>query len=683
MSLLAGAKVETRSTVRAFRDDINGLRALAVLGVVLFHFGAPVFNGGYVGVDVFFVISGFLMSQIIVSRLCAGRFGILDFYRARARRIVPALVGLTFALLVFGACAVDPELYATIGRGAVSSLLFVSNIQYYLEAGYFDIGSTSKWLLHTWSLSVEWQFYLVYPLVLAAVWRVRPSRLALAAVVGLIGAVSLVLCIVAMRYRPSAAFFLLPMRAWEMAAGGLIAIRPPGPLPDRTARALQLIGLLAILCSMLIFDSLTPWPSYRALLPVLGTCLVILADRRASRLTGNPPLRLIGLWSYSIYIWHWPLAVGSRYFVGNLSFPIKLGLLAIVMVCGGAAFTALSRLPAPWVGRMRAMSAAAFALTLVAGIVVVRTGGLEQRRPALEATLVQLRAAKGDWAFSRRCGSADGHGGFSPCSIPGTRPGQVLFIGDSEAEAIYGRWGPQGAGPNNDHPTLSFLTYGGCPVLPGVNRREAGFTCASYLEQVLAFAERGSFQRVVFTSLWAGYFSLGTDSVCFPMPGACPAAEGESLRTAMADAVSRLKPHILKLKEKGTEVVILLTIPYSSYDTPRELAKRLYLGWPTADVVAIDRAAFLKADELARAPLRELAAQTAASIVDPASYLCGSTSCPTGDDATSSYYRDSVHIRTSVMRSDRFKFLDALTLFPGQVHGGDASAFQSTAASPK
>lgn len=293
-----------------FRADINGLRAVAVIAVVLFHFRVTGFSGGFVGVDVFFVISGYLMTRIILGPLAQDRFSVFGFYLARARRIFPALAALCALLLLYGWFTLSPMDYKQLAKHAGASLLFFSNQVYWKESGYFDADAHEKWLLHTWSLSVEWQFYLLYPLLIVAVHRFfrRPS--------GVTGALwtvflaSLAWSAWLAFANPSKAFFLLPTRAWEMLAGGLIYVHQDAC--NRLARKLpwrEPAGLAAILAASLLLTPDTPWPGLAALLPVVGAALLLLDSGGRTRLLGGAPVQAVGRWSYSIYLWHWPIVV--------------------------------------------------------------------------------------------------------------------------------------------------------------------------------------------------------------------------------------------------------------------------------------------------------------------------------------------------------------------------------------
>lgn len=293
-----------------FRADINGLRAVAVIAVVLFHFGVAGFSGGFVGVDVFFVISGYLMTRIILGPLAEARFSVLRFYLARARRIFPALAVLCAQLLLYGWFSLSPMDYKLLAKHAGASLLFFSNQVYWKESGYFDADAHEKWLLHTWSLSVEWQFYLLYPLLIVVVARLFRRPAGVAGALWAVFLASLAWSAWLAFANPSKAFFLLPTRAWEMLAGGLIFMHQDAC--NRLAqgrRWLEPAGLAAILAASLLLTPDTPWPGLAALLPVAGAALVILDSGGRTMLLGGAAMQGIGRWSYSIYLWHWPIVV--------------------------------------------------------------------------------------------------------------------------------------------------------------------------------------------------------------------------------------------------------------------------------------------------------------------------------------------------------------------------------------
>ena len=307
------AKSQPPIQPKAFRHDINGLRAWAVFAVVLYHFGVPGFAGGFVGVDVFFVISGFLMTGIIIAGLERGNFSLWGFYLARARRIIPALLVLCVSLLILGWFWLPNADYKMLASHVGTAVAFVSNLKFWREAGYFDAASHEKWLLHTWSLSVEWQFYILLPLGCLLLWHwfgKRGVKLALIAA----GVLSLVLSAYASSRWPGAAFYLLPTRAWEMLAGGLVwwATRQHS-MSRQWARLAEVVGFALIIWAIATFDPAMLWPGYLALVPVVGAMLVLAANRQRSWLTANPFARHLGASSYSIYLWHWPLVVLLTY----------------------------------------------------------------------------------------------------------------------------------------------------------------------------------------------------------------------------------------------------------------------------------------------------------------------------------------------------------------------------------
>jgi peptidoglycan/LPS O-acetylase OafA/YrhL len=314
-----------------FRYDINGLRAIAVIAVVLFHFNSNWVSGGFAGVDVFFVISGFLMTSIIFKGFKDDSFSLFKFYVARANRIIPALAVLCLVLLVLGWFYLTPLDYKKLSMHIASSMSFLSNVNYWRESGYFDAGSHEKWLLHTWSLSVEWQFYIIYPVVLMGLnnyfsFKNIKKLLVIGTVLGFVFNV-----IATMKWQ-SPAYFLLPTRAWEMMFGGVAYLHPIS-LKNCQKKFVELTGITLILFSYIFISSEIPWPGHFALLPVLGTYLVLVANRQDSIITNNLIFQALGKWSYSIYLWHWPVVVfgyGSveNWFVYGIPLSICLGIIS-------------------------------------------------------------------------------------------------------------------------------------------------------------------------------------------------------------------------------------------------------------------------------------------------------------------------------------------------------------------
>lgn len=418
-----------------FRRDINGLRALAVTAVVLYHFSVGGLSGGFVGVDVFFVISGFLMSGIIGSRLQQGNFSIWAFYWARAQRIIPALVFVAVVLLILGWFFLAPADYKMLGRHVNKSVFFISNIGYLKESGYFDSASHDKWLLHTWSLSVEWQFYLALPVVLVAVWKLFPSKKVMILVHLIALVFSFITCMVLTNTAPQKAFYLLQSRSWEMLLGGLCFLLGAELKLSRVARrTLEYGGLLLIVASMFCLKSSDAWPGYLALLPTLGAVMVLAAKSEGSFWSHNRFTEWLGTRSYSLYLWHWPLVAALFYcYQQNNHFWIA-GAILLALLMSELSYRLVEQ---PLRRGLRLFSlpravACLLGLTILIGAigqVVVNKKGLAWRMPA-EITQMEQRALVGSDPRKGEC-LAKG----APC-VYGGADIQVMVIGDSHAAAL-------------------------------------------------------------------------------------------------------------------------------------------------------------------------------------------------------------------------------------------------------
>lgn len=295
-----------------YRAEIDGLRALAVLPVIFFHAGFTIFSGGFVGVDVFFVISGYLITTILIGEVESNRFSLINFYERRARRILPALFFVMMACIPFALMWMLPYQMVDFSKSLIAVSFFISNILFWRESGYFAGVSEEKPLLHTWSLAVEEQYYLLFPIFLFLTWRFGRNKVFW--IIIFITVSSFIISEVLWRIEATANFYLFPSRAWELLIGSISAffIKIYG---IRKNNFLSIIGLAAIIFSILVFDKTTPFPSFYALLPVLGTMFIILFSDKDSLVTKLLSTKLfvgIGLISYSAYLWHQPLLAFAR-----------------------------------------------------------------------------------------------------------------------------------------------------------------------------------------------------------------------------------------------------------------------------------------------------------------------------------------------------------------------------------
>ena len=289
-----------------YRAEIDGLRALAVVPVILFHAGFSLFGGGFVGVDVFFVISGYLITTILIDDIENRRFSILSFYERRARRILPALFFVILVCVPFAWMWMIPSQMENFSQSLVAVSVFGSNILFWLTSGYFATAAAEKPLLHTWSLALEEQYYLVFPIFLIFAWRFGRDRVFW--IITVLASVSLILSELGWRNDASANFYLAPSRAWELFAGSMAAflVQKRGV---QSSNNLSFFGLALILYSVLAFDEFTPFPSFYTMIPVVGVVLIIMyGDKKTivAKLLSTKLLVGIGLISYSAYLWHHP-----------------------------------------------------------------------------------------------------------------------------------------------------------------------------------------------------------------------------------------------------------------------------------------------------------------------------------------------------------------------------------------
>jgi peptidoglycan/LPS O-acetylase OafA/YrhL len=566
------------------RREIDGLRAVAVVPVVLFHAGFPAFAGGFVGVDVFFVISGYLITGLLIGELGQGSFSLARFYERRARRILPALFLVMLCTIPFALLWMLPPALKDFSQSLAAAGTSTSNVLFWLESGYFGPVASEKPLLHTWSLGVEEQYYLVFPLFLMLIWGLGRRRVF--CVLAAIALASLALSQWAAHDAPSANFFLAPTRAWELFAGSLCALWQ-FERPQRSNGALAALGLGLVLAAVFAFDEATPFPSLYALVPVGGTALVILfagPGTGTARLLSARAVAGIGLISYSVYLWHQPLFAFAR--IRSIQAPGTPLLLVLTALSFALAYFSWKYVEQPFrrgtaslLPSRRALfgaSGAGIAALVLLGLLGHAGDGLPGRIPAAAYHSVAAAADRDDRAAEclpppegfdvaaafERC--ADGVGGSF----------RVALLGDSHADVF-----AQGLRSALGEVGISFvqLTADSCPPFPDLVADTKD--CRDYFSATFPALEHHGIDVVVIAARWTAYavnsrFDNGEGGVetgpmhPFAVAGtpASAAAYTPRLMQVFVDGVRRYLA-------AGYKVVLVYPTPEAGWNVPATLSK--------------------------------------------------------------------------------------------------------------
>jgi len=493
-----------------YRAEIDGLRAIAVLPVILFHAGFEWFSGGFIGVDVFFVISGYLITTIIISSLEEDNFSILNFYERRARRILPALFFVMAVSIPFAWLWLTPSDLKIFGSSYLATSTFWSNILFWNESGYFDTRADLKPFLHTWSLAVEEQYYILFPIFLLLTWHFG-MRLILVTLI-LIFCVSLGLAHWGSFNKPSATFFLLPTRVWELLIGVFIAfyLRHKTFLKSHVLnQALSLIGLIMVTYSIFVFDEHTPFPSFYALIPTLGTGLLIISavpKTFVHHLLSLKFIVAIGLISYSAYLWHQPLLAFARHrLMGEVSDYL---LIIICFASIAMAWFSWRFIEKPFRDKEKFNQKTIFTLSLslivifsfLGSITYLKDGFYERFSPAVLA--IDQMQANGTKARNYNCHLDEHSSKLTGCSFGrnGVIP-KFALIGDSHAGAIH-----KSLANSMDRLGDSFILYAknGCPPSLGLEV-SVGKNCTQFMRNVIEDIHQKDIKTVILFSRFSWY----------------------------------------------------------------------------------------------------------------------------------------------------------------------------------
>lgn len=641
-----------------YRPDIDGLRAVAILPVLLFHAGIGMFAGGYVGVDVFFVISGFLITRIIHTEIEQGTFSILKFYERRARRILPALFATCVFCIAMAWWLFVPLDFKDFARSLVAAMLFVSNFLFMDETGYFAQPSEIKPLLHTWSLAVEEQYYIVFPVFLAVAAKVLRNHLGLMVVVFTIA--SFAFCVWATGYRPVYAFFLSPSRAWELLIGSVLAL---GVIPlidnKQVLNALSVLGLGLILVAIFTFTADTSFPGWQAAVPCVGAGLLIYANGQTETIGGRilsfKPFVWIGLISYSLYLWHWPIIVFAKYHAGGeLSHGALWGLIGLSIIVAALSWKFVEqpfRRKTGTFANIRIFAPACFAGGLVlagAGAAGHVTNGFPERWSPEVRSFASAREDINPRSKECHHRKPKDLAANPPCRFgPEEGPPKFIVWGDSHADAAmpaFTQLAERFKVPG------WFASYGGCPPLLSVYRidRTRRHQCLQFNDTVAKLIADNGIKTVFLVARWTVYSDglnvEGPQSTKRTFIGSAnhKLRTRESSQKAFADGLERT---LAAIEKSGAKAVLVEQVPEHYALVPTLLARAVAAGTdpstitlPLKDHLARQSYVVSQFDKLARPP----------SVVrlDPASALCSEAGCKVVDGATT-LYNDYQHLTGS------------------------------------
>lgn len=626
--------------VTGFRNDINGLRAWAVVAVLLFHFQVPGFTAGFFGVDIFFVISGFLMTGILLRGLESGNFSLWQFYLARVRRIVPALMLLLVVLLGLGWFWLPTADYQQLGTESAYSLGFLSNIHYWRLAGYFDSTAHQKWLLHTWSLGIEMQFYLLYPLFVLTVWKIRPGVKAFAWSLLALFVLSLGLSFAISNLKPVASFYLLPTRGWELAAGGLVYLLGRHPLLwQQHGKWLYGFGLLLWLIGLILIDAQRPWPSGWALLPVLGTVLIILAEQNRPRLMVNPLAQWLGSISYSLYLWHWPVVVALHFAGLHQEWLWVVGGLALSLLLGQLSFKLVEN------PTRRVLIRSSFArqvvvfsvISVLVGLAAVSVRLLElEGRPPERYALATAEST--NYELSSRSECAPGDDNTSPGCVYGHAEIGAILIGDSHTQSTVTAL--EQAGDSFGRGTL-YLGSGGCRPIIGL-KSSVETSCFPYNEWLFKTElpkYAGTGLPVIYVTRLSWLFKGYNED-----PNEKPSDYIEQLAATFDDPIAnqRFKEAFIETSceiASRNPLYVMRPIPEIGVHVPNTLASNIRFRNSRKDI-KITLEEYHERHAFVSAMLDETIEKCGIKILDPLPYLCDAQYCYGSRNGRPLYFDD-------------------------------------------
>lgn len=663
-----------------YRREVDGLRALAVIPVLLFHAGFQSFSGGYIGVDIFFVISGYLITSIIINDLHAGTFSILKFYERRARRILPALFLVMLASLPFAWLWMSPTGLFDFSESVVAVSLFLSNILFWKEAGYFATANELKPLLHTWSLAVEEQYYLLFPLFLMLAWRFSQRWIICLLFVAALA--SLALSEWALTRYTSASFYLLPTRGWELLIGALAAFylfsnintdEKPSQLHLVIRQVASFVGLLLITYSVFAYDKFTAFPGVNALLPTIGAVLIVLfanSQTYVGKLLGSKWLVGIGLISYSTYLWHQPLFSFVRY--GSIQEPSKMVYLLLILLSLLLAFLTWKFVETPFRNKNIVKRKQIFWFGLLGSLFFIAVGLIGVYNKGFEKRFNMPTSLSSSFGLTQRanecfdkpnlyqnedwlCDLGIKSRGVKPTSTDSTNDIKPAFIvfGDSHSKSLFDAFN-EAALQANIYGVYSGTSY--CTPFLGIYilRSDQGQVgCHLVNQRVFDYVKANQIKKVFLIGRWSVYTDGGYDGTEATWIGVTKDGKKEMASSRKAFEAG-LKQTVAAYASIGVQLYLVEQVPQQTMGV-KDLYYKIYASNNPVDQkklsenirnLSVSKQQHLQLQSFVSPLFKQQAQAGLLNLINVDDIFCDNEKCLIGNDKHS-YYFDNNHLTSA------------------------------------
>ena len=643
-----------------YRTDIDGLRAVAVLGVVIYHAFPWMIPGGFIGVDIFFVISGYLISGILYKGHKSGNFSFKEFYARRIRRLFPALITMLVITIAYGWVILLPDEFQQLGKHVASGTLFIQNIVFWQESGYFDTTASLKPLLHLWSLAVEEQFYIFFPILLIILWK-KPRILAPAMVLLLI--VTFILNVVMSVQNSVSDFFLTPYRAWEFLGGSLLAWwhyeRGHEEEVPAYREMLSVVGLLLLGLGMAFIHTGDPYPGWRAILPVAGTLLLMEGGAGTNlkgtgawinrKILSHPAVVWIGLISYPLYLFHWPALSFVHIVKGASPKPVYLiDALVVSLVLTVLTYYFIEKRTrhhkSRWI--LPGLIVSFFLMGILGLFAWCQAMPSRYSNPQMRKVnlVIQERNMLSGWE------QVKSKNGFC-MNRTGGNGQQTLFFGDSNMQQYSPRLRELLKDNHPDERGVISIGEGGIVPIRNVTLNHSP-ECERMFEALdQQLSSNPKIDRVVIAARWSFYFKQGSN---WKVDDQYSIGQNPGKQKAM----NELGKTFGSLRDLGKKVTLVLTIPTGAELDPKSNYTRGFMGISKRDRGVLTKEAFLKENGAVLDEIASIARTNGVDVIDPMDFLCTNGVCIAEDENGFPIHYDDAHLRPGYVR-DHLKYLDA------------------------